>query len=726
MTNQNKQITVLLPINAPFAFTYSMQEDSGISAGDMVSVPFGKKTEIGVVWGTPTENLPADKVKTIYKKIGNVNLSDNFRKFIDWVASYTMSSSGNVLKMAIGSPDDIKEKEDVLYSIKPPIVTEEGKETKRQTKSKQKILAAFSDTSLTLKELKEKSGSGSATIRKMVADGILEENKLPQIHKPETIHPAHIELSKGQKIIVERLKEKISADSFCASLLDGVTGSGKTEIYLSAIEEIFKDDTAQVLIMLPEIALTSQVTNRFERRFGFTPLTWHSGMTKSTKAKTWRKASQGGTRMIIGARSALFLPFKNLKMIIVDEEHDSSYKQEEGVIYNARDMAVLRAKIENIPIVLASATPSIETMENVKSGKYELLHIPVRHGGATMPGVSIIDMRAQKLDSKHFLSQPLLNAIRDNIAGGRQSLLFLNRRGYAPLVLCRTCGYRFKCDECSTWLVSHKNGGYLMCHHCGFRQPQPKACPECNNEDSLAACGPGVERIEDEVREFFPEARIALMASDSLSHSKMEEMLGDILSGNVDIIIGTQVIAKGHHFPNLTLVGVVDGDLGLEGGDLRASERTYQLLHQVAGRAGREGQEGAVILQSYMPDNNVMQALRGWDRDGFIDAEMLSRQQNSMPPFTRFAALIISGVEENAVSGIARQIVVNAPMHNDIKVLGPVPAPIFMLRGKFRYRILIKASRNINIQNWLKQTLSCVKVPSSIKVKIDIDPYNFL
>lgn len=668
MTKQNNQINVLLPINAPMAFTYAMPEGTEIKVGDIVSVPFGKKTEIGIAWGTPSETLPENKVKAIYKKIGAFGFSDNFRKFIDWVAAYTISSPGNVLKMAL-SADSLK---------------------------------------------------------KTIEDKPKKKPKAPEIYKPETINLTHIHLSETQAEIAQTLIEKINTGSFSSSLLDGVTGSGKTEVYLSAIEDVFKDDSAQVLILLPEIALTSQIINRFERKFGFKPLIWHSGITNATKTKTWQKVINGGTRMIIGARSALFLPFSNLKLIIVDEEHDSSYKQEEGVIYNARDMAVVRAKLENIPIILASATPSIETMENVKSGKYEWLHLPVRHGGATMPGVSIIDMRAQKLDSKHFLSPPLVKAIRENIAGGHQSLLFLNRRGYAPLVLCRTCGYRFKCPECSTWLVSHKNGGYLMCHHCGFRQPQPKNCPECNNEDTLAACGPGVERIEEEVREYFPESRIALMASDSLTNAKMAELLEDILSGKVDIIIGTQVIAKGHHFPNLTLVGVVDGDLGLEGGDLRAAERTYQLLHQVAGRAGREGAKGAVILQSYMPDNNVMQALKSWDRDGFISAEMLSRQQNSMPPFARFAAIIISGKEESAVINIARQIAQRTPSHKDIKVLGPVPAPISVLRGKFRYRILIKSPRNTNVQNLLKTTIGSMQIPSGIKVKVDIDPYSFL
>ncbi len=726
MTEQPNQVSVLLPKNVPMAFTYAVPFGMEVKTGDLVKVPFGRKTEIGVVWGNSNDILPAEKIKTIIEKLKTPPLSANFCKFIDWVASYTMSSSGNVLKMALSSEEALGGGKDVVLYQRLPLP--EGATSlvaRRITKSQEKILEAAT-TPLTLNELKEKTSCTPATIKKMVKDGLLIEIKTPPVYKPETINLAHINLSEKQADIAQKLKDEINQNSFSATLLDGVTGSGKTEVYLSAIEEIFKDDSAQVLIMLPEIALTSQVINRFERRFGFTPLTWHSGMTKSQKEKTWRKVTNGGTRLIIGARSALFLPFKNLKLIIIDEEHDSSYKQEEGVIYNARDMAVVRAKIENLPIILASATPSIETVENVQSGKYKELQLPHRHGSAVMPSVSIIDMRNHKLDAKHFLSPPLINAIRENIADGKQSLLFLNRRGYAPLVLCRTCGFRFKCEECSTWLVQHKHGAYLMCHHCGFKQNMPEKCPECEGENSFASCGPGVERIEEEVQEYFPDSNIALMASDSLTHSKMASLLDDILSGKVDIIIGTQVIAKGHHFPNLTLVGVVDGDLGLEGGDLRASERTYQLLHQVAGRAGREEQKGKVILQSYMPDNTVMQALKSWDRDSFVGAEIYSRQQNFMPPFSRFVALIISGHEDIQVAGIARNIVVSAPKHNDIMVLGPVAAPIFVLRGKFRYRILIKAARNINIQSWLAQTLARVHIPSAVKVKVDIDPYSFL
>jgi primosomal protein N' (replication factor Y) (superfamily II helicase) len=746
MTNQIRQIEILLPLNVPMAFTYALPNGVGAGIGDFVVVPFGRKTEIGVIWKDATKILPDEKVKQVIKKIEIPPLSTNFRKFIDWVAAYTMSPAGMVLKMVLSTPDAfVAEKDIVLYkrhckeveSCSSPSLEREkvregcGKNVSSSNKNiiskpRQSILTVLADDPLTLADLREKSGSSSVTIKKMVKDGLIEEIKHPPLYHPEEVRLANIHLSDNQQNVVNDLKDKITANKFSATLLDGVTGSGKTEVYLSAIEELFKDESAQILIMLPEIALTSQVVNRFERRFGFTPQTWHSGMTKSQKEKTWRKVNNGGTRLIIGARSALFLPYKNLKLIIVDEEHDNSYKQEEGVIYNARDMAVLRAKTEGFPIILASATPSIETMENVQSGKYELLHIPNRHGGAQMPDVDIIDMRTQKLDSKHFISRPLIEAIRKNIENGRQSLLFMNRRGYAPLVLCRTCGYRFKCEECSTWLVKHKYGAHFMCHHCGYRRPEPKTCPECESEDSLVSCGPGVERIEEEVREYFPDSNIALMASDSLTHKKMAELLDDILSNKIDIIIGTQVIAKGHHFPNLNLVGVIDGNLGLEGGDLRASERTYQLLHQVAGRAGREGRKGKVILQSYMPGNAVMQALKGWDRDGFVGAEMLSRNANSMPPFTRFAALIISGVEEAAVSALARNIVNAAPRSNDVRVLGPVPAPIFMLRGKFRYRILIKTARNINLQNFIRQMLGGVKVSSSVKVKIDIDPYNFL
>lgn len=734
---KDSQISVLLPLNVPSAFTYAVPEKLELDIGDFVTVPFGKKTIIGVVWSDVSTPLPASKLRQVISKRQLAPLSKEFCKFLAWVSGYTMSAPGNVLKMAISVPEALEVEADlVAYKLNSENAAIHNTKV---SKARQRVLDLLKEHSncLTLSELKEKSGTTSVIIKDMAKDGHLVEVKHPPTYKPEEIHPSQIILSENQMGVVNKLRKRIAAlplsqgerevscSTFSATLLDGVTGSGKTEVYLSAIEEIFKDETAQVLIMLPEIALTSQVINRFQRRFGFEPLTWHSGRTKSQKEKIWRKVANGGTRLIIGARSSLFLPFKNLKLIIIDEEHDSSYKQEEGVIYNARDMAVVRAKIENFPIILASATPSVETVENVKSGKYEWLHLPHRHGGAQMPDVSIIDMRNQKLDSRHFLSLPLVNAIRENIKNKQQSLLFMNRRGYAPLMLCRTCGFRFQCEECSTWLVQHKYGSYLMCHHCGFKRNLPKTCPECESENSLASCGPGVERIEEEVREYFPDSNIALMASDSLTNAKMAQMLEDILSGRVDIIIGTQVIAKGHHFPLLTLVGVVDGDLGLEGGDLRASERTYQLLHQVAGRAGREGNKGRVIIQSYIPGNAVIQALQGWDRDGFISAEMDSRMQNMMPPFERFTALIISGSEELLTANAAKQLVILAPKHNGIRVLGPVPAPIFMLRGKFRHRILIKSARNINIQKWLEELLQKVKIPSGVKVRVDIDPYSF-
>jgi primosomal protein N' (replication factor Y) (superfamily II helicase) len=534
-------------------------------------------------------------------------------------------------------------------------------------------------------------------------------------------------LSDVQKLAAQQVEHKVG-HGFSVTLLDGVTGSGKTEVYFDAVAHALKNDpNNQVLVLLPEIALSVQWLERFEKRFGFTPLIWNSQVTPAKKRVTWQKIASGEARVVVGARSALFLPYPQLSLMVLDEEHDQSYKQEDGVIYHARDMAVSRARFEKFPVLLVSATPSLETYHNTKQGKYSEVTLPMRHGQAALPDMEMLDMRKEKLDRGAFISNTLKEKLLHAVADGNQALLFLNRRGYAPLVLCRTCGHRFQCSECSSWLVAHKSKPRLECHHCGFHMHIPKTCPACAAEDSLHACGPGVERVLEEVTTLLPKARIGVMASDQLTtYKELQDTIHAMEEKTLDILIGTQMIAKGHHFAGLALVGVVDADLGLAGGDLRAAERTYQLLHQLSGRAGREQVKGKVYLQSYLPEHPVMQALISGDREAFLQAELAARMNAKMPPFTRLAAIIIEGAKEELVIKIAKQLAAHFDGSANMQLLGPAPAALYMLRGKFRYRLLVKAERTINLPDYVKSWVASVDAPSSVRVKIDMDPVSFL
>lgn len=532
-----------------------------------------------------------------------------------------------------------------------------------------------------------------------------------------------ITLSEEQHSAAQEVSHYISQKSFQPFILDGITGSGKTEVYLESIQKALEMGR-QALVLLPEIALTTQWLNRFERRFGCAPLQWHSNMTPSQKRQIWQAILKGETQVVVGARSALFLPFTNLGLIIVDEEHDGSFKQEEQVIYNGRDMAVLRAHIENIPIVLASATPSLETVQNGLNGRYKTLKLRQRHGGANLPTIHAIDMRQHP---KCWLSPPLISKTQETLLKGEQVMFFLNRRGYAPLTLCRGCGYRFTCLNCEASLVEHKNIAGLLCHHCGYQQPFPKECPDCKQKETLIPCGPGVERIFELVQKFFPAARSKIITSDEITCvTKLQELLQQINNREIDILIGTQILAKGHHFPMITLVGVIDADLGLSGGDLRCGEKTYQLLHQVAGRAGREQRPGTVLLQTYQPDHPLMQSIIKQEREAFVELELKDRQSHQMPPFGRLAAITLSSTNRDTVSQTARQLGIAFPQQNNIQLYGPTPAPLAYVRGRHRWRLLLKADKSIPLQRHIQQWLAMIKIPSTVQVTIDIDPYNFV
>ena len=533
-------------------------------------------------------------------------------------------------------------------------------------------------------------------------------------------------LSPDQSVAARGLVERIDQGVFGVMLLDGVTGSGKTETYFSAIAAALAAGR-QVLVLLPEIALSAQWLERFRDCFGVLPAQWHSDVGRTARCGTWRAVVTGQARVVVGARSALFLPFADLGLIIVDEEHDPSYKQEEGVCYQARDMAVLRASLANIPIVLVSATPSLETVVNVARGRYQRVALPRRYAMAELPAVRLIDLRQQRIERGRFLSPPLVAELAATLAAGEQALLFLNRRGYAPLTLCRACGHRLRCPSCTAWLVEHRFTRHLLCHHCGHTEPVPAVCPECLTAKTLVPCGPGVERLSEEVADLFPMARTGLMVSDLLSGPQAAAALTQAMAEQrIDVLIGTQIVAKGYHFPMLTLVGVVDADLGLTGGDLRAAERTYQLVHQVGGRSGRAERAGRVVIQTFMPDQPVMKALAEGNRDRFLEAEATARRAARLPPFGRLAAVIVSAADPDSSDFVAQALSRAAPQLPGVIVLGPAPAPLAVLRGRHRRRFLVKSERHVNVQVVLRDWLSRVRLAGAARVQVDIDPYSFL
>ncbi len=540
----------------------------------------------------------------------------------------------------------------------------------------------------------------------------------------------HYKLDGGPELTEEQLKavHEIHAvfDNPRPILLDGITGSGKTEVYLEAVTATMARGQS-VLIMVPEIALTTAVIDRLTSRFGAKPAIWHSQMTPAQRRNIWNAVARGEELLVIGARSALFLPWADLGLIVVDEEHDQAYKQEDMPIYNARDMAVLRAHIGDIPIILASATPSLETMSNIWNKRYKHVELKNRFGVAKPPSLHVIDMRKDRRDKGNFIGTTLKEAIDQSLGSKEQSLLYLNRRGYAPLTLCRACGEKITCPHCEAWLVEHRQSNTLKCHHCDYTVKQPETYPSCEASDSLVPCGPGVERIAEEVKELWPDAKVEVLTSDtSTDLSHLHNTLQRMQAKDIDILIGTQMIAKGHHFPNLTCVGVVDADLGLSGGDLRAGERTYQLLTQVAGRAGREEKSGHVWLQSYKPEARVMQALLSNDRDQFLEIEASEREMAQMPPYTRLIALIIKSKNQSHAQTIARQLYQIAPDIKGLNVWGPAQAPLAKIRDQWRFRFLLCAEKTLHIQPIIKTWVDAIKTPNGTTITIDMDPQNFL
>jgi primosomal protein N' (replication factor Y) len=718
-------VDVLVPVAVDSPYSYRIPADLALEAGDLVSVPLGTRQVVGCVWtpgGTPP---PAKaKLKAVLSKLDLPPLPAELMQLVDWVADYTLAPRGMVLRMALRFDADLG---DGRARIGVRMI---GAKPRRMTAARERVLALLSDGMVRQKtEAAKEAGVSPGVVDGLVDEGTLEAVELP----PEPIAPppdlgfAPPELSADQEVAAATLRGAIRDGKFAVHLLDGVTGSGKTEVYFEAIAEAIKAGK-QALILLPEIALTGRFLDRFKDRFGVRPAEWHSQISPRKRARTWEALGSGEISVVAGARSALFLPFKDLALIVIDEEHDPAYKQEEGVHYHARDMAVVRAQRAKIPIVLASATPSLETEVNARRERYQRLPLHERFGGSLLPPLSAIDLRKEGPAKGRWIAPGLQRAIGETIARKEQALLFLNRRGYAPLTLCRSCGHRLRCPNCDAWLVEHRFKKKLVCHHCGHESPPPETCPKCEKPDSFTAIGPGVERLEEETRLHFPDARVLVLSSDLTGGvERMQQELESVTQGEIDIVIGTQLVAKGHHFPGLALVGVIDADLGLGQGDPRASERTFQLLHQVVGRAGRAAAAGKGLLQTYQPEHPVMQALIEGDRQAFYDREIAVREEAGLPPFGRLASLIVSASTKPEAESFARKLASTAPYTEAVRILGPAEAPLSMIRGRHRFRLLAKSARMFDLSGYVRDWLNASPPPrGSLKVAVDIDPQSFL
>jgi primosomal protein N' (replication factor Y) len=724
------RVPVLMPVALDQTYDYLLPAGVEAEPGSFVVAPFGRQSRIGIVWdrafGDGGKPVADKKLKAITELLADVPpLPPISLRFAEWMARYTLSPLGMVVRLMMGS-SAVFEPGKPRFGVRR---NETVAEPTRMTPARRNALQVAADGLVRVKaSLAAEAGCSTGVIDGLVAAGALVEVAIPERRFPAA-NPGHAEVDfeGAQSAAADAMRAAVDAGCFSVTLLDGVTGSGKTEVYFEAVARVLEKGH-QALILLPEIALTSQFMDRFAQRFGCQPVEWHSALSSAERARAWRAAATGEARVVVGARSALFLPFADLGLIVIDEEHDTGFKQEDRVHYQARDMGVVRANLGKIPIVLASATPSIESHVNARSGRYAHVALPARYSGAELPEVVTVDMRATPPERGMWLSPPLTTALTETLEDHQQSLLFLNRRGYAPLTLCRSCGHRFDCPQCTAWLVEHRYRNRLNCHHCGFSLPIPEKCPKCGEPDSLVACGPGVERIAEEVGQRFPQARLALLSSDLVpSLTEMRAIIKAIEAGEADIIIGTQMVAKGHHFPQLATVGIVDGDLGLGQADPRAAERTFQLLYQVTGRAGRALVAGRGFVQTYMPEHPVMQAIISGDRDAFVDKEIRQRQAGLLPPYGRLAALIVSARDKELAELFARDVARHAPPAQRIEVLGPAEAPLAVVRGRYRWRLLVKAPRDLDLQGYLRAWLADLpKPPADLRLMVDIDPYNFL
>jgi primosomal protein N' (replication factor Y) len=713
---------VLVPVAVDRPYTYRCE--GAIEPGTLVVVPLGPRQVIGAVWPGAPDSVDPAKLREVAHVFDVPPLTPSLMRFVDWVADYTLAPRGMVLRMVLRAPGALEPERPVAG------VRLAGPPPERMTAARRRVLEVAADGLAWSKAgLAAAAGVSPGVVDGLVAQGtlaMLEMPLRPVMAEPDPEH-RHPPLSAEQQAAAQALVETAPDGAYAAMLLDGVTGAGKTEVYFEAIAAALKHGR-QALVLLPEIALTGAFLDRFASRFGARPAEWHSGMTTKARERAWRGVADGSVAVVAGARSALFLPFRQLGLIVVDEEHDGAYKQEDGVAYHARDMAVVRAHLGGFSVVLSSATPSVESRVNADRGRYRHIRLPSRFGGGVPPAIATIDLRAEPPERGRWLSPLLRQAVADNLAAGEQALLFLNRRGYAPLTLCRTCGGRLTCPNCSAWLVEHRFRGVLTCHHCGYETPRPAACPHCGAADSLVACGPGVERLQEEVAALFPQARALVLSSDMPGGvERMRRELAAVARGEADIVIGTQLVAKGHNFPQLTLVGVVDADLGLAQGDPRAAERTFQLLTQVTGRAGRAGQASRALLQTYAPDHPVMQALVSGDAERFYAQEIETRRRGGLPPFGRLAGILVSAGDRASAEAHARAMARAAPTSDEVRLLGPAEAPLAVLRGRHRFRLMAHAASAGALHDWLCAWLAAAPRPrGSVRVAIDVDPMSFL
>jgi primosomal protein N' (replication factor Y) (superfamily II helicase) len=704
---------------------YRVPQGMVVEPGSIVAAPLGPRQLIGVVWEPErlqTEEVGDNRLRPLLQVHDVPSLGTPLRRLIEWTADYYLAPMAAVLRMALPSSSALDGARTVTEYRATGLVPE------RLTSQRAQALERIGARQGLVRELALAADVSDSVVRGLVTAGAIEALEVSvddPLLKPDPDYgpPA---LEPAQREAAATFVNAVRRRDFAPFLLDGVTGSGKTEVYFEAVAEAVRQGR-QTLVLLPEIALTEPFLKRFAARFGCEPVAWHSGLRQSQRRRAWRAIASGDARVVVGARSALFLPYRALGLIVVDEAHETSFKQEDGVQYHARDVAVMRAKFESTPVILASATPAIESRQMAEIGVYAEVKLPGRFGGADLPDISAVDLLQDPPPRGRWLAPSLVKELAENLERREQSLLFLNRRGYAPLTLCRHCGHRFQCPNCTAWMVEHRLVHRLACHHCGHVMPPPRACPECGEEDSLVACGPGVERIADEVRDLFPDARTTIVTSDTIwSPSKAAEFVGRMEAGAIDIVIGTQLVTKGYHFPNLTLVGVVDADLGLAGGDLRAAERSFQQISQVSGRAGRGEKPGRVLVQTHDPSARVISALVSGDADGFYAAETDARREAAMPPFGRLAAIIISSEDLEAATAAARAIGRAAPQVENMAVFGPAPAPLAMLRGRHRLRLLVHAARALAVQDVIRDWLGKLEWPRSVRVAVDVDPYSFL
>lgn len=723
MPGNRARVLVLHPALGPL--DYRVPHGMEVQPGSIVAAPIGPRQYAGVVWEPerlPTEEVGDNRLRNLLSVADAPPLTAAVRRLVEWTANYYLAPLSSVLRMALSSTAAFENAPTIVEYRATGLIPE------RMTPQREQALERIGDRQGLVRELATIADVSEAVIRGLCKLGAIEavtvdtDSPYP-LPDPNFAPP---ELSKEQVEVSATLRRAVEAEAFQPFLLDGVTGSGKTEVYFEAVAAALAAGK-QTLVLLPEIALTEPFLTRFAKRFGCEPIAWHSGLRTSQRRRAWRAIARGEAMVTVGARSALFLPYRNLGLIVVDEAHETSFKQEDGVHYHARDVAVMRGKFESCPVILASATPAIETRHQVEVGRYEELKLPGRYGVAELPEIEAIDLIKEPPERGRWLAPRLVLAIDAALERSEQSLLFLNRRGYAPLTLCRHCGHRFQCPNCTAWMVEHRLIRRLSCHHCGHTVPTPEICPECEEPDSLVACGPGVERIADEVATLWPQAKTAIVTSDTLwSPAKAAEFVQRMEHGDIDIVVGTQLVTKGYHFPNLTVVGVVDADLGLDGGDLRAAERTFQQIMQVSGRAGRGEKPGTVFIQTHAPDAQVMQALVSGDSAAFYEAETEARREAEAPPFGRYAAIIVSSEDKAAAHDVARMIGRTAPQMEEMHVYGPAPAPLAMLRGRHRFRLLVHARRAFDVQDVIREWLGSLEWGAKVRVTVDVDPYNFL